>query len=196
MVLWDAKIPKDPDGIPSYVHHAQVRDFSSPSWSDPTIFGRVLKTFSSMESLMMDGASIPLIGQPPGLVSLGEFGKRLTSLSLRCQTCTLATIMSFILSFPDLEELALDGCKIRSGARLPTLPDTLQTRPLRMLSLELVPRATVLALAQCRFTCNSLSLDVLDHGIEQLIMVSSKTVENLSFRGRRSSPVFGQGRWH
>ena len=194
MVLWDAKIPKDPNGIPSYVHHAQVRNIST--WSEPAVFGRVLKTFSSMENLTMMIANVPPLDQLPGFMPFGEFGKQLTSLTLRSQRCTIATIMSFILSLPNLKELIIWHVKITSEVLPPALLDTSLTRPLRMLLLQRVPKAVSTALTQCRFTCNSLCLDVCDHGIEQLITVSSETMVKLSLQGRQYSRASGEEKWY
>ena len=64
MVLWDANIPKDTDGIPSYVHHVQVRNIRS--WHYPAVCDRVLNTFSSMESLAVSEVTIPHVQKSVG----------------------------------------------------------------------------------------------------------------------------------
>ena len=186
IALWDMNIPRDPDGIPSYVHHVQVRNIRS--WDNPAIFVRVLKTFSSVESLVMSGANIPPLDEVMGPVSFGEFGKALTSLTLLSQSCTSATIMSFILSFSNLKELVIEHVGIASEDLEPlsALPDTSHRESLRRLVLQGVPNALGTALVQYRFTCNSLDLDVYSHGGEQLIALSSETLVKLSLQGRRS----------
>ena len=181
MVQWDANIPKDPDGIPSYVRHIQIRNISS--WNNPAIFERVLKTFSSAETLTMAGANIPPLGEVPGSVSFGEFGKALTSLTLLSQSCTLATIMSFILSLSNLEELLIEhevGTVSEEVLSTVTVPDPSYREPLRWLLLEGVPNSLGTALAPYRFTCSSLGIDVYTHGVGQLIALSSETLVKLS----------------
>jgi len=190
MVLWDANVPKDPDGIPSYVHHVQIRNIRF--WDNPAIFGRVLKTFSSVESLTMAGANIPPLDEVLGPVSFGKFGKGLTSLTLFSQSCTLATITSFILSLSNLEELFIEHVGTMSEEPLSTLPDTSRREPLRWLVLQEVPNALGAALVQYRFTCNSLDLDVRTHAVESLIALSSETLVKLSLQGRRFVCVFGE----
>ena len=96
MILWEANIPKDPDGIPSYVRHVHVQ--YARSWDEPAIFARVLKTFSPMESLTMSGAGpIPPLYELPGSAPFGKFGSELISLTLLGHSSTLATIMYFII---------------------------------------------------------------------------------------------------
>ena len=175
-------IPKNLDGIPSYVRHVQVRGIHS--WENPGVFVRVLKTFSSMESLTMAGVNIPPLDEVPGPVSFGEFGKALTSLTLLSQSCTLVTIMSFILSLSNLEELFIEHVGTVSEEPLSILPDTSHREPLRWLVLQGVPNALGTALVQYRFTCNSLGLDVCSHSIGQLIALSSEMLVNLSLQGR------------
>jgi len=194
MVLWDTKIPKESDGIPSYVRHVQVRNIYS--WDDPTIFGRVLKTFTSMESLMMAGANFPPPDEVPGPVSFGEFGKALTSLTLFFQSCPVAIIMSFIHSLPNLKELDIDHPATTSEELPPTPSDTPHREPLRRLVLQGGPNPVGTALAQYRFTCSSLDLDVCSHGGEQLIAHSSETLVKLSFQGRWLMCVFGEENWN
>ena len=103
MILWEANIPKDPDGIPSYVRHVHVQ--YARSWDEPAIFARVLKTSSPTESLTTSGAGpIPPLYELPGSAPFGEFGSELISLTLLGHLCILATIMSSILP-PEPERL-------------------------------------------------------------------------------------------
>jgi hypothetical protein len=134
MVLWDTNIPKDLDGIPSYVHHVQVQRVRSRD--EPVIFGRVLKTFSSMESLAMAGSDIPPLDELPGPASFGGFWKELTSLTLLHQSCTLATFTSLILFLANLKRLVIDQVRFTSEELISSLPDTSHRRPLGWLELQ------------------------------------------------------------
>ena len=183
MILWEANIPKDPDCIPSYVRRVHVQ--SARSWDEPAIFGRVLKTFRSMESLTMFGAGpIPPLYDFQDSVSFGEFGSELTSLTLIGHSCTLVTIMSFILSLPNLNDLWIERVVIVSEESPSTLPDTSWRRPLKRLVLQKVPEVVVTALAQCQCTTKWLCLDRDDHDIERLVKISSEVVVTLSLQGR------------
>ena len=183
MILWETNIPKDPDGIPSYVRHVHIQ--SARSWDEPAIFSRVLKTFRSMESLTMSGAGpIPPLYDFPDSVPIGEFGSELTSLTLIGHSCTLVTIMSFILSLPNLNDLWIERVVIVSEESPSTLPDTSCRRPLKRLVLQKVPEVVVTALAQCQCTTKWLCLDTDDHDIERLIKISSEVVVTLSLQGR------------
>jgi len=183
MILWDANIPKDPDGILSYVHRVQVRGIRS--WENPAIFGCVLKTLSSMESLTMVRTKIPPLDEIQSPVPFGEFGEALTSLTLISQSCTLATITSFILSLSNLKELVIDQLGITSEQLPSTLPDTTHRKPLRWLLLEGVPDVFETALVQHCLTCSVLNMDVCSHSVRQLIALSSETLANLSLEGKR-----------
>ena len=182
MVLWDTNISKDPDGIPSYVLRVHVLNVSY--WREPALFVRVLKTFSSMESLEMVATTIP---PPEKLPSFSEFGSKFTRLNLFAQSCTLATIMTFILSLQNLEDLVTDDVRITPGKPFSTLLEASHRRPLRGLLLQNTSRAFGMALVQYRLTCNSLCLNVDDCSLEQLITVSSQTMTDLSLRGRQLS---------
>ena len=71
--LWEANIPEVPYGIPSYVHRVRVGYILS--WKEPAIFGRILKTFGSLESLAMEGTDIEPLGGLLDPASSGKLGR-------------------------------------------------------------------------------------------------------------------------
>ena len=180
MSLWEANIPEVPYGIPSYVHRVRVGYILS--WEKPAIFGRILKTSSSLESLAMDGTDIEPLGGLLDPASPPEFGKKLTSLSLFGMARTFVAIISLIFSFPNLENLSIKCAQVESGRTTVIVPDTSIGRPLRRLVFQ---QTLVIgpALVRCQLTCNSLTLDVCDNHMVEFIAHSSETMVTLSLHG-------------
>jgi hypothetical protein len=176
---WCTDIPRNSDGISSYVRHVKIRYISF--WAEPALFSRMLETLSSLTTLSMYEAKIP--DELPGHISRGEFGKGITALYVRRARSTLATVTSMILSFPDLKELSVQGCSLMSRGPLPTYSVTPQRRPLKSLELHGYVGGIGEALAKSRFISSRLSLDVDMAGVGQLLMLSSETVVELKLRG-------------
>jgi hypothetical protein len=179
VVLWCAKIPQGPGGIPSYVRTVQFQDI--PTWHEPALFGRVLKTFTSMTSLLTMEATIPQLDELLGSVPSGEFGKKTKSLVLMSPQCTVATIVALVLSFPNLERFFLIG--VVSEEPLSILPRAPQRGPLVSLRLHADKSGIGIALAQCGLTSYKLSLIASDDGVEQLISLSSEMITDLELYG-------------
>jgi hypothetical protein len=154
---WCTDIPRDSDGISSYVRHVKIG--ISPCWAEPALFSRMLGTLSSLTTLSIYATEIP--DELPGHISRGEFGKGITVLYLRYPHCTLATMTSMILSLPDLKELSVqEECRFTSEEPLPTYSVTPQRRPLDSLELHGYVGGIGEALAKSRFISSRLSLDV------------------------------------
>ena len=183
IVRWCAKIPQDPDGIPSYVR--SVRFLCIHHWREPALFGRVLKTFTSMTNLWIDETDIPQPDKVPGSVSFDEFGKEIKHLTLWSIRCPVATIVSMVLSFPNLEDFIATG--LPSGEIPAILPHTPQRRPLASLRLYAPTCGIGPAMARCGLKSYRLSLCLSDAGLVQILTLSSRVVVELELYGMWSS---------
>ena len=179
LVLWCANIPQGPGGIPSYVRTVRFQDI--PTWDEPALFGRVLKTFTSMTSLLTIEATVPQLDELSGSVPFGEFGKKTKFLVLMSPQCTVATIVALVFSFPNLERCFLIG--VVSEEPLSILPRAPQRGPLVSLRLHADKSGIGIALAQCGLTSRKLSLIASDDGVEQLISLSSEVIADLELYG-------------
>jgi len=176
---WCTGFPQDPEGIISYVRVIRFQDIFS--WDDPAIFGRALKSLCSLIELCVSWTDIPV--ELPGQISRGEIGKGITILRLHRTSCTLATTMSIVLSFPNLEVLyILDSGAGSEGPRR-SRPVASQRAPLDSLKLWGNSGGIGKTLAESGFMFRRLSLDVGLSGVEQLIMLSSETVVELALHG-------------
>jgi len=187
---WCTDIPRDSDGISSYVRHVDIEEIYS--WVEPALFSRMLGSLSSLTALSILATQIP--DELPGHISRGEFGKGITTLDICIPYCTFATLTSTILSLPDLEELCVGDCEAVPEGPLPTYSVTPQRGPLDF--LELYGRVDGIGetLARFRFTSSHLSLDVGITDIEQLLLLSSETVVELYLCGAWSlDPQTEQG---
>jgi hypothetical protein len=179
LVLWCANIPQGPGGIPSYVRTVRFQDI--PTWHEPALFGRVLKMFTSMTSLLMFKATVPQLDELSGSVPSDGFWKKTKSLVLMSPQCTVATIVALVLSFPNLEDFSLMGAV--SEEPLPILPRAPQRRPLVSLRLHAAKGGVGTALAQCGLASRKLSLIASDAGVEQLLTLSSEVIIDLELYG-------------
>jgi len=176
---WCIDIPQDMDGIASYVHAVKFKGIGS--WYNPATLGLTLKGLGSLTKLWVFGTVIP--DEVPAQISRGEFGREITTLTILFPPCTLATIVSMILSLPDLKTLCVTANGIVSGEPLSTHPASPQKGPLDLLQLRGDVSGLVEALAKFRFISRRLSLGVYIPGIEQLITCSSETVVELNLCG-------------
>ena len=179
LVLWYVNIPQGPGGIPSYVRTVRFQDV--PTWHEPALFGRILKTFTSMTSLLMVKTTVPQLDELSGSMSFGEFGEKIKLLALTLPQCTVAMIVALVLSFPNLEDFSLTGAV--SEEPLPILPHAPQRRPLVSLRLHAARGGVGTALAQCGLASRKLSLIASDAGVEQLLTLSSEVTTDLELYG-------------
>jgi hypothetical protein len=182
LILWEKKIPQDPDGIPSYVHH--VRFQAVPFHFQPAIVSRVLKTFRSTISLALAHTDFPRPDELAALVSLGEFGRTVTRLSLtRSLYAPFTAVMSLIFSFPNLKELVINEINLTSYELPPTLPNTSRMGPLELLDLRKTPKEVSIALAKCRLASRTLFLNLWDEGMELPLTTCSEGLVVLTLLG-------------
>ena len=179
VIFWEANIPQNPNGIPSYVRHVRFKHF--PPRLEPGILSRVLKTFTLMASLDIDNTHLPPPEELVVPVSLGEFGKGITRLTLVFVTQPPAKIRSLIFSLPNLKELIIHN--VVFDGSLPVVSDTAQRGPLELFvvlgnQLELYTGLAQWELASCK-----LSVDPSSNGIELLIKISSGMMEALTLIG-------------
>jgi len=191
LALWSTRIPQDPGGIPSYVCSTEFMRIHS--WREPALFGRVLKNLTSLTVLWISDTMIPQPDQLPSSVTFGEFGEAVKCLTLFSPRCTVETITSLVLSFPNLEEFFLIGSV--SKRPVTTLTRAPQRRPLVALELYGVENGVGAALAQCGLTSRKLSLTVHDAGLEQLLTLSSEVIVELELSGAWSSETPRQ-KWY
>jgi len=177
---WCTDFPQDPEGIVSYVHVAEFAGIGS--WYDPTIFSRALKSLGSLTELWVSETRIP--DELPGQILRGELGKGITVLRLWWTSCTLATMTSVIFSLPNLKVLSIIDPRVGLEGPPQFHPVTSQRTPLDSLQLwGKNMRGVGKVLAKSGFTSRRLSLDIDLSGVEQLIMLSSKTVVKLTLYG-------------
>jgi len=172
---WCADIPQDSDGISSYVRHLKIGVIFS--WDEPTLLSRILGSLSSLTTLSMYATGIP--DELPGHIWRGEFGKGITTVHLRLPHCTLPTLISMILSLPNLKKLCVERCGDMPEETPPTYSVTPERGPLNSLKLYGGVSRIGEALTKLRFTSRRLSLDVGITNIEQLLLLSSETVVEL-----------------
>jgi len=176
---WCTDFPQDPEGIISYVRVARFQEIFS--WDDPALFGHVLKSLCSLTGLCVSWTKIPI--ELPGQISRGEIGKGITVLHLHYAFCTLATTMSIILSFPNLEVLYIPDSEDGSEGPLQSYPAASQRALLDSLKLWGNSGGIGKALAESGFMFRRLSLDVGLLGVEQLVTLSCETVMELELNG-------------
>jgi len=187
---WCTDIPRDSNGISSYVRHVTIEEICS--WVEPALLGQMLESLSSLTTVEIFATEIP--DELPGHISRGESGKRITSLDLCVPYCTFVTLTSMILSLPNLKELRVGECDAVSEGPLPTYSVTPQSRPLDSLELYGCVDGIGETLARFQFTSSYLSLDVGITNIEQLLLLSSETVVELNLCGAWSLWIFRPSR--
>jgi len=176
---WCTDISQDSDGISSYICHIRIEDISS--WDEPALLGRMLGSLSSLTTLSMHTTEIP--DDFPDYASCGDFGKRITALHLYFPDCAFGTMISMILSLPNLKELCIEDYGGTPEEPLPTYSVTPEREPLNSLKLYGNADGIGEALAKFRFTSTRLYLDAGAGDVEQLLLLSSKVVVELKLCG-------------
>ena len=174
-------IQSSPGGISSYLPFV---GFSVIEWTDPTLFGRVLRNFS-LTTLAISGAGIS--DEMLEYMLYGELG-RITTLHLRGLRCSLSTVMSTILAFPNLRDLFIVDPTIVPREGPSTRSFLSPKRPLDSLLVRGRGNGTVAeALTDYRFMSRRLTLDAQPQNIQKLLTFSSVTIVDLVFIGMYSS---------
>ena len=179
---WEANVPQDPDGIPSYVRHVRFKHF--PLRLEPGILSRVLKVFTSMISLDIDGGRLPPPEELTVPVSLGEFGQRVTRLTLNAIIGEPSTVVvSFIFSFPNLRELVISNVPFLPDESPPITLDISQRGPLESLVVLGSMDLSYDYIPLWRFAPRRLSFGPSVRSADLLVGVSSETMVELTLMG-------------
>ena len=176
---WCSDIQRGQNWIESYIHPVTFRDIDS--WNEPTLFGRVLKGLCSLKTLKTWLCAIPeeLVGQ----VSRGEFGRGITTLSLRFPRCKLSTITSIIISFPGLKKLTVALDSGVTSSQLSSTSTVPHRRQLDLLKLHLYSNGVAEALIQSQFTSRCIHLGSTISSAHRLLAISSETLVALTLDG-------------
>jgi len=177
--LWCKNISQESDGISSFVHFAHF--ISIPWWNEPALFGRVLKGLTSLTSLWVFDTGIP--DELQDCISRGELGKEITTLGFLFPLCTHATMMSLVLSLPNLKKLVVQGNGLTSEELLPMHTATPCGGPLDRLQLRGDVNGVGETLVKYQFMSRRLILDLSIPCAEQLIVLSAETVVELQLYG-------------
>ena len=175
-------IQSSPGGISSYLPFV---GFSIIEWTDPTLFGRVLRIFNSLTTLAISGAGI---SDEMLEYMLHEELSRITTLHLRSLRCSLSTVMFTILAFPNLRDLFIVDPTIMSREEPSTRSVLSPKRPLDSLLVRGRGNGTVAeALTDYRLMSRRLTLDAQHQNIQKLLTFSSVTIVDLVLIGMYSS---------
>ena len=129
---WCTDIPRDSDGISSYVRRVVL--YQIAPWVKPALLSRMLGSLGSLTTLSMFATQIP--NELLGHILRGEFGKGITTLYLRFPYGSLQTLTSMILSLPDLKELCAEHCEATLKELLPINPVAPSRGPPDLLKLH------------------------------------------------------------
>ena len=175
---WHADIQGGKKQIASYVRCVELRYISS--WDEPAVFGRILSDFCSLKKLKVDECAIP--GELPGQILHGKLGGGITILSLWCPRCNLSTIISMVLSFPNLKKLTVAVDEIISRQPSPASIVS-QRRSLDVLELHDHANKVAEALIQFRFTSRCICLGSSISSGHRLLAISSEMLVALMLKG-------------
>ena len=180
---WEANIPQDLDGIPSYVRHVRFKYLPRRLLSGT--LSRLLGTFKLMTSLDIESSRLPLPDELAVPVSLGKFGKGITRLTLVHMREQISVITTFIFSFQNLKELVI--------AKVDSWTDNLKSPPIipeifqrGMSEVFIVPWCRGLPynnIALWRLAPRRLSLGSSAKGMDLIIRGSSEMVAELTLMG-------------
>ena len=177
--LWCKNIPQESGGISSFVR--LVRFVGVPFWDEPALFGRMLEGLSSLTVLRVTRTEIP--DKLQDHISRGELGKDINTLVLFFPLCTHATVMSIILSLPNLKELAVQGSGLTSEEPLPIHPVASRGGLLDELHLHGDVDGVGETLVKSRFMSRHLNLDLSIPCAQQLIVLSAEIIVELELYG-------------
>jgi len=179
--LWHTNILQDPNGIPSYVQHVE---FLRIGWRKLALLSLMLKCFCKLKSLTMVDTVIPL--EPEGLdgsAQFGKFGQQITRLALCTIDGATTTMMSLILSLPNLQGLSLNDVDVEGEVSIP--PGRSQNRRLQFLELHDVTTNVIGALARYPFASRQISMGALGESLSVTLLLapSSQTLVSLELKG-------------
>ena len=177
---WYTDTHNDPGGIASYVQSAEFKRVDK--WQDPTLLGRVLKNFDSLTTLRICKTIIS--DEILERISHGKFVQGITTLGLYSLQCSLSTLMSIILAFPNVQNLDISHLTTTPREAPSTYSAVSPRRPLDSLALrEPANREVTEVLASLQFTSRSLHLYAPPQNIQKLLVLSSATIVKLVLIG-------------
>jgi hypothetical protein len=179
---WYTGPRNEPDGIASYVQVAEFHGVTK--WNNPTLFVRVLKSFTSLTKLCTLDTEIP--EEILECISRGELGRTITALHIRAPRCSNSTVILISLSLPNLQKLSIDDYRIRSKETPSTYPILPQRGPLNWLLLSGYVEEAVEALANSQLTSHHLLFDFRIQNIQRLLIPSSAIIRELMLVGMYS----------
>ena len=176
---WLSNVQSGQNKIVPYIRSAQFRNISS--WNKPTLFCRALQGFCSLTTLSVYRSMIP--DELLGHISRGEFGRGITALYLEYPQCELSTIISMILSLPDLRKLVAKS----GGTTSSQQPSTSSVAPCRgpfdLLGLYYGANGIAEALIQSRIASRYICLGAAISSVHQLLALSSESLKVLMLEG-------------
>lgn len=188
---WYTRISQDPEGVPSYVHSFQLSGLNH--CREPGMLNRILRCFVNLRSLRLIRTDLSLLSERQNPVLFNNFGAGVTELLINNPTCTYGTFVSLILSFPNLETLAIVNLLGPKEAP-PSIVPSAQKRVLKELQMYRGGSEVVMALSQCPLSFQAISInrpppgEPLPVGLRALLMASSETVRKVTLGGKSPSP--------
>jgi len=177
---WYTDFPQDPKGIASYVRFVGFQNTIFPG--NLATFGCALQNLCSLTTLWVNGMEIP--DELPAQIPRMEVWKRIIILRLWSISSTLTTVVSVVLSLPNLEVLSISRATAGLGWPLSSHPVIPPHRaPLDLLELRGDDGGIGRALTRSGLMSRHLSLDVDHPDMDQLIMPSSETLVKLTLYG-------------
>lgn len=177
---WHTDIQSDPGGISSYVQFAGFTQIDG--WKDPALLGSVLRKFNSLKALDISDSGIQ--DEMLERISRGDLGRNITALHLRSLRCSLLTMISITLAFPDLRDLIIVGVTVMTREAPSTCSVLSPRRPLDWLLVRGRGNGQVAeALANHQFSSRRLTLDAQPQNIQKLLIVSSLAIVELVLVG-------------
>ena len=176
---WYEHTHNDPGGIASYVKLAKFCGIAK--WADSGLLGRVLRNFTSLKSLWVEKTALP--DRILECVSHEKPGKSVIGLRLGYPKCSLATLISTITAFPNLQLLRIDYFKTRSTEAPPAHLVSSQ-KLLDHLWVDGCEDGVTQALESLGFRASRcLTLGLQAKRVGTLLSLSSETVVNLTLVG-------------
>ena len=175
---WCSIVQRSQNRIVSYVH--SVEFYEIHSWDEPELFGRVIRGFCSLERLKVWRCAIPEVLAHQ--ISRGELGGGITTLSLQFPSCDLSTIISMVLSLPELKKLEVT---LGGEPSIQSSSTSIASRGRSLDLLELLLHANEVAevLIQSRFTFRHICLGSSISSVHRLLTISSKALVSLTLEG-------------
>ena len=176
---WHAEAQSDLGEVSSYVRSACF--FEIVKWRDPALFNHILEGFTSLTTLWMFETEIS--GEMAERISRGELCQRITTLQLSSPRCSISTVVSLSLSFPNLQKLCVDDYgRISRGGPL-TYPVLPRREPLNLLLLSGHVDEVAEVLANSQFTSRRIFFDFRIRNIQEIITLSSAIIQELMLVG-------------